>query len=208
MTALFIVFEGLDGSGTSTQSRLLADYLKTSGETRVHLTAEPSSGPIGQMIRTAMSGRLRFNQDEAAFDKQMAYLFAADRNDHLFNDTDGVVKLKQSGDHVISTRYFFSSYAYHCDTDEDFAFVRMLNAEFPDPDAVIYIDIAVDASTERLSERAHLDRYENSEKLTKVRRSYERGLACYSGPLLRVLGHEDPREIHDRIVAFIDSLRN
>lgn len=102
----FIVFEGLDGSGTSTQSQLLQNALLEKGE-KVHLTCEPSPGPIGNMIRQAMQGRILFSKQDDEFDQQMAYLFAADRYDHLNNPVDGVLKLVNEGFYVISTRYFF-----------------------------------------------------------------------------------------------------
>lgn len=206
MKPLFIVFEGLDGSGTSTQSRMLVRHLSNGGGARAHLTSEPSSGPIGQMIRSALSGRLQFSSDDSLYDQQLAYLFAADRHDHLWNDTDGVMRLLERGTHVVSTRYFFSSFAYHCRTEGELAFVRSLNAKFPDPDAVIFIDVGVDVSTGRLAERPHLDRYESVEKLHAVRAAYERSFESYSGPFLRVDGTEPADAIHAGITTFVDAL--
>ncbi len=204
MKPLFVVFEGLDGSGTSTQAQLLADRLKLEGS--VHLTSQPSSGPIGQMIRSALAGRVRFMADDEAFDRQMAYLFAADRHDHLFNDVDGILATLKKGLHVVCTRYTFSSFAYHCRSDDDFDFVRALNAPFPEPDAVIYIDVPVNLAAARVARRSYPDRYENARKLEIVRSAYERGLKCYSGPLLRVAGGDEPEAIHSRIIEFIGSV--
>jgi dTMP kinase len=206
MRPLFIVFEGLDGSGTSTQSRMLLDHLRAVRGERAHLTSEPSGGPIGQMIRSALSGRLAFSSDDTLYDHQLAYLFAADRHDHLWNDTDGVMRLLERGEHVVCTRYFFSSYAYHCRDAEELAFVRSLNAKFPDPDAVIFIDVAVETSAGRLAERPHLDRYESVEKLRTVRAAYEDSFEQYQGPLLRVSGTDRPEAIHARIAGFVDGL--
>ncbi|WP_375286135.1 dTMP kinase [Sphingomonas sp.] len=206
MKPLFIVFEGLDGSGTSTQSRMLCEYLRTERGQKVQLTAQPSGGPVGQMIRSALSGRLRFSADEALYDRQLAHLFAADRHDHLWNDTDGVMRLLERGEHVVCTRYFFSSYAYHCRTEDDIAFVRALNADFPDPNAVIFIDVEVDTSAKRLAERASLDRYESEEKLVQVRAAYERSFDLYNGPLLRISGTEAPSAIHARVASFVEGL--
>jgi len=206
MRPLFIVFEGLDGSGTSTQSRMLLDHLRVGRGERAHLTSEPSSGPIGHMIRSALSGRLSFSSDDRLYDHQLAYLFAADRHDHLWNDNDGVMRLLERGEHVVCTRYFFSSYAYHCRDAEDIAFVRELNAKFPDPDAVIFIDVPVEISTGRLAERPHLDRYESAEKLQLVRSAYEKSFELYKGPLLRVLGTDQPGDIHNKITKFITDL--
>ena len=133
LNAKFIVFEGLDGSGTSTQASMLEKRLTQEGA-RCHLTSEPSGGPVGQMIRQAFKGRLRFSQSPERFDQQMAHLFSADRLDHLYNDWDGVVPMLERGISVISTRYFFSSYAYHCTREEDWALIKRLNCDFPNPD--------------------------------------------------------------------------
>lgn len=200
---LFIVFEGLDGSGTSTQANLLTDYYRDSAR-QVFLTTEPTSGPIGQQIRSAFSGRLRFSEVPATFDRQMAYLFAADRFDHLHNEKDGVLHKLQAGISVISTRYFFSSFAYHCSTDEDFEQVTLLNSAFPNPDLTIYVDVPVDTSVERLSKRSTLETYENEKKLRAVRANYERIFSDYKGRLLRVDGTKSVDAIHREIVGTID----
>jgi dTMP kinase len=208
MEPLFIVFEGIDGSGTSTQARLLSDQLEQTLRQRVRLTSEPSLGPVGQIIRMAMSGRMSFSSDARAFDHQMAYLFAADRYDHLYNDTNGVLKLRSEGFFVISTRYYFSSLAYHCETDDDFELVKALNARFPLPDLTIYLDISPEESMLRLSRRSNLDKYENVQKLAFVRRNYEAIFSDYKGRLLRVAGHKPEQSIHSDVLAAVRRLAN
>ncbi|MGR5963616.1 dTMP kinase [Bacillus cereus] len=173
MKNLFVVFEGIDGSGTSTQSSLLRDYFVQKNQ-NVKLTAEPSSGPIGHLIREGLKKRVVFSENTKHFDHQMAYLFAADRHDHLYNDVDGVYKLLNEGNHVISTRYYFSSLAYHCASIEDFKLVKGLNNEFPNPDLVIYIDNPIEVSLQRLQQRTVQDVYENKEKLLKVKENYKK----------------------------------
>lgn len=150
-----------------------------------------------------MSGRMRFSSDALVFDRQMAYLFAADRHDHLYNDTNGVLKLVSEGYFVVSTRYYFSSFAYHCDTDEEFELVRSLNARFPPPDLTIYLDISVKISIDRLKRRASLDKYENAKKLSVVKRNYERIFAEYDGPLLRLSGEDSEQSIQSRILEAV-----
>ncbi|MET3855382.1 dTMP kinase [Rhizobium sp. OAE497] len=198
----FIVFEGLDGSGTSTQASRLYEYLRRLG-TPVALTTEPSSGPIGQQIRSAFSGRLRFSSEASTFDRQMAYLFAADRFDHLNNDIDGILGQLKSGVKVISTRYFFSSFAYHCTSEDDFEIVRTLNSAFPNPDYTIYVDVPVEVSLERLAKRSSLDTYENEEKLRKVKDNYDRIFSSYHGRFLKVDGTLAELDIHKEILEFV-----
>lgn len=200
MKNLFIVFEGIDGSGTSTQSSLLRDYFVQQGINAV-LTEEPSSGPIGNLLRQGLKKRVVFSKDEKRFDEQMAYLFAADRHDHLYNDVDGVFKLLGEGKHVICTRYYFSSLAYQA--DEGYEFVYDLNKRFPKPDLVIYIDNPIETSLKRLQQRTVQDIYENREKLLRVKEQYSKIFSSYDGKLTKVNGDESIQEVHTKIVNFI-----
>ena len=198
MLGKFIVFEGIDGSGTSTQSELLKDFLLDNNINAV-TTCEPSSGPIGNMIREGFKKRLSFVRDEKLFDEQMAYLFAADRHDHIHNEVDGIYYLNNKGITAISTRYFFSSLVYHVNNDEEYNFVKKLNEKFPLPDLTIYIDNPVEISLKRISLRAHRDAYENKEKLEKVKLNYKRVFEEYNKNLLIIDGSKSIDEIHNEI---------
>lgn len=212
MKGKFIVFEGIDGSGTSTQAELLLQYYRKKNET-CYLTCEPSSGPIGNMIRQGMKGRITFSKGENPvldkgdlFDEQMAYLFAADRHDHLYNSVDGVINQVNSGAVVISTRYFFSSFAYHCSSDEDFALVKTLNSKFPNPDLVIYMNNPVGESIKRMSVRAFADEYENEKKLKLVSSNYKKVFSEYRGEYLEIDATDNVNNIHRKIVERIENL--
>lgn len=196
----FIVFEGLDGSGTSTQSQLLQNALLEKGE-KVHLTCEPSPGPIGNMIRQAMQGRILFSKQDDEFDRQMAYLFAADRYDHLNNPVDGVLKLVNEGFYVISTRYFFSSLAYHVTDDDSSLLVERLNSDFPNPDLLIYLDNPVESSIKRLNSRTVLDKYEEENKLTIVSENYKNIISNYNGEKLVLSALDSKEKIHAEIIT-------
>ncbi|MDO9031990.1 MAG: dTMP kinase [Hydrogenophaga sp.] len=203
--AKFIVFEGLDGSGTSTQAALLEKRLNQEGH-RCHLTSEPSAGPVGQMIRQAFKGRLRFSQAADRFDQQMAHLFSADRFDHLYNEWDGVIPMLARGMSVISTRYFFSSYAYHCTCEEDWALVERLNRDFPNPDLLVYLRNPVAESVRRLQIRATLDSYETPDKLSQVSANYERVLDGYPGRKVVIDATRPPQDIHESIVQHLKEI--
>ncbi|RYH53414.1 MAG: dTMP kinase [Alcaligenaceae bacterium] len=198
MRPQFIVFEGLDGSGTSTQASMLEKALLADGR-KVMLTSEPSPGPVGNMIRQAFKGRIKFQADQEKFDRQMAYLFAADRYDHLYNDIDGVIPMMTRGMTVISTRYYFSSFAYHCSQAEHWELVHRLNQDFPAPDLLVYLRNPVDESVRRLSNRPTLDSYETAEKLTVVAQNYERIFAEFIGRKIVLNATQGANEIHKSI---------
>ncbi|MBO5328835.1 MAG: dTMP kinase [Clostridia bacterium] len=163
----FIVFEGIDGSGKSTQIKSLAKYLTAKG-IPCYITCEPTDSPFGSLIHQCMTGRVETD------DKTIAGLFVADRLDHLFNKKNGIIDKINSGITVLSDRYYFSSYAYHG------AFMPMewvieanrLSAEALKPDVNIFIDVEPEVSVERLKSRGATERYEKLESMRKIREKY------------------------------------
>ena len=165
---LFIAFEGLDGSGKSTQVKLLCENMKNAG-LKVHTTSEPTDGAIGSIIRNIM-------KDKSDVDHRIiAGLFVADRLDHLLNKTNGILKKMEEGYSVITDRYYFSSYAYqgaHMSLDWVIE-ANSLSADILKPDLNIYIDIPPDISIERLKkDRSSTELYETRENLNIVRKKY------------------------------------
>ena len=135
----FFVLEGIDGSGTTTQLDLVGKKLIAEGFP-VFQTFEPTKGPIGALIREALSGKARIGQHA------LAHLFAADREEHV-NGPGGIREALEKGSIVLSDRYFFSSLAYQTISDEpDLAFT--LNSRFPLPQALFFLDIDPDISLE------------------------------------------------------------
>lgn len=202
---MFIVFEGIDGAGTTTQAGLLKDYFISRGQNAV-VSPEPSEGAIGKLIREALQGKILAIQDRKKFDEQMAYLFAADRYHHLYNDTDGVIKLTQRDrTHVITPRYYFSSLAYNCSNPEEFELVSNLNQRFPNPDLVIYLDVPVEVSLERIKNRSLKEIYEHKEKLIEVSANYNRIFSNYKNALLRLDGTKEIETVNREIAKFITS---
>jgi dTMP kinase len=165
---LFLALEGIDGSGKSTQSRLLKERLEQTGH-KVYCTFEPTDSPIGKMIRDIFSGRMEGDH------RVIAGLFVADRLDHLLNSQYGLLKKLEEGYIVITDRYYFSSYAYH-GTHMPMPWVieaNALAAELLRPDLNIYIDISPEESMKRLQKgRETLELYETLENLRAVREKY------------------------------------
>ena len=168
MKNAFIAIEGIDGSGKSTQAAILAAALRNEG-LPVHLTAEPTRGPIGKMIREIFSGKMP--ADEHA----IAALFVADRIEHLTNNHDGILKLLQEGETVITDRYYFSSYAYH-GAHIDMNWVMAANSicsHMCKPHLNIFIDVSPEVAMQRIiASRDEHERYETLENLKKVRAKY------------------------------------
>lgn len=199
---LFIVFEGVDGAGSSTQAQMLQDYFTRVGQKSV-ISPEPSSGPIGKLLRTFLGGKNDFDHQDL-YDQQMAYLFAADRHYHLYNNLEGVYSLTRKNIHVISTRYYFSSLAYNGKTKKDYDFVSILNQKFPPPDLVIYLDIPVELALKRMCDRPLKEIYETQEKLLKVRERFTEIFANYPHKILKLDARENQNIIHEKIVNYLE----
>ncbi len=148
----FIVFEGIDGAGTTTQAQRLVASLETGGIPAC-FTCEPSTEPPGVLIRDILAG------DDEVQPETLALLFAADRREHLFHPLRGIQSLITKGTTVVCDRYVFSSYAYQGVTT-GIDLVVALNHDFPMPDHLFFIDTSPDESDRRLQTRPRRDRFE------------------------------------------------
>ncbi len=164
----FIVFEGIDGSGKSTQIKNISKRLEILGN-KIYSTFEPTDGPIGLLIRQMLSGKVATDQ------RTIASLFAADRTDHLVNQENGVCLKVDQGEMVLCDRYYFSSYAYHAQyIDMEWVIhANSLNADILRPDVTIFIDVDPDICFERIKlSRSNFDMYEKIDVMKKVRANY------------------------------------
>ena len=164
----FIVFEGIDGSGKTTQINLLKQKIESLGIKCLE-TREPSDGPIGVMIRQCLTGRMQM--DEAA----LAALFAADRLDHISNSTNGLKNKIDNGIAVISDRFVLSNYAYQS-VKAPLEWVMQLNSQATTilrPDCHIFIDVDPEITLDRMANgRFEKELFENKTRLTQVREKY------------------------------------
>ena len=164
----FIVLEGIDGAGTSTQIKKLVQ----SNPNKYIATAEPTSGPTGKFLRQMLAGD--FKVDE----RTNAYLFAADRCEHIFGK-GGVKELCESGKTVVSDRYFFSSLAYQS-VSCGLELPQLLNSPFPLPEYLFFFDINPEISLGRVNARnGHKEIYENIEAQKKIAALYEKVISMY-----------------------------
>ena len=151
---MYIVFEGIDGAGKSTQIKMLKEWLEANGF-RVETLVEPTDSEVGKLIRRILE---RPDADTDKFQKILALLFAADRM--MIMD-----KLEDKSKIIISDRSFISSLAYQ----EPAEWVEVLNRYAKKPDLLILLDLDVAKSVARTSGK---DTFENEKFLTHVRDNY------------------------------------
>ncbi len=159
----FVVFEGIDGSGTTTQCRMLAERVETTGR-ETWTTSEPTRGPVGRLLRDILAGRT------AAAPETIAYLFAADRSDHL-HGSNGIIDRLERGELVVCDRYKYSSLAYQS-VENDCGLVSDLNRRFADPDIVFFVDLPASVAEQRIADRPLREIYERTEFQEQVRSRY------------------------------------
>ena len=166
----FIVFEGIDGAGKSTQIQLLKESLQAEGR-RVYCTAEPTESVSGGLLRDALGGVSKRTTCE------LAAMFVLDRIFHNVNPVHGIEKMLAEGIDVICDRYYYSSLAYQ-GSDTDFTWVRDMNLNCPEirkPDVCIFLDLTPEQSMARIEGgRVTKEIYETDEKLTRVRNQFYR----------------------------------
>ncbi|MFX0029203.1 MAG: dTMP kinase [Candidatus Hermodarchaeota archaeon] len=160
--SFFIVLDGVDGSGTTTHSQLLASFLKYNGF-KVHLTHEPSKNEIGKLIRN-------FLKNKEIPPTTDALLFAADRDLHYHNE---IKKKLAEGYIVISDRYIESSIIYQSVQSDNISveWVKELNKFVGLPELTIILDIDPKLAIARKNEE-ELEKFEDSSFLDKVRDLY------------------------------------
>lgn len=204
----FVVIEGIDGAGTTTQARLLGERLRSAGR-RVHVTAEPSAGAVGAIVRQILSGRLRGRAPDGPFDADaLALLFAADRLDHVRTE---ILPALEAGIDVVSDRYTLSSLAYQSLTTGDPRWVRAINARAPAPDVTILLQVAPTIAFARRSRASHArEIFEKAEFQRRVARSYERAVAVLrrGGERVELVdGAAAPGEVAAAIDRIVEGLR-
>lgn len=161
----FVVLEGLDGSGQTTQSELLKDFL-ISKEHSAIVTKEPTQeSDAGKRIRRIL------DMQETASPKEFQELFARDRKYHLQHS---IIPALQQGNLVISDRYFFSSFAYGAAEEVDLEYLIQINNEFLLPDLSFFLNVRPELCMERMKERGKpLSYFENLDRLGKTWNVFE-----------------------------------
>ncbi len=185
----FIVIEGLDGSGQSTQASLLKDWL--SGI----LTKEPTKDSLaGKKIKKILE------KEETISPFELQKLFADDRKEHLENV---VISALKKGSAVISDRYFFSSFAYGSSEGLDLDSLIEMNQDFLLPDLTIILKVAPELCLKRIKQRGSLvTLFEKTEKLRKVWDEYEK-LANKFDNVYIIDGEKTIEEVFNKVKSLV-----
>ena len=199
---MFIALEGIDGSGKSTQTAMLREYMKKCGR-HVHETREPSDLRIGRMIRQYLTGELK------ADNRVIAALFVADRLEHILDAEQGLLKKRNDGYDIITDRYYFSSYAYQS-VDMPMDWIINANsaaAELMKPDVTIFIDITPEAAMSRISaNREGTELFETTDRLRATRDKYFEAFKKLrdSENVVIIDGSGDAETVHGLIVKTVE----
>jgi dTMP kinase len=193
-----IVLEGIDGSGTTTQTERLVEYLRQQGHTAVS-TREPSAGPIGHLLREVLLGQHRMPGGVSVDGRTMALLFAADRIDHLQREIEPLLAAETD---VVSDRYLMSSLVYQAE-EADREWVALLARGVRPPDLTILLDIPVElAAQRRLLAGRPEERYDADSYLGRVADNYRR-LARADASVVILDGSASRNEVTAAAVAAV-----
>jgi dTMP kinase len=163
---MFIAFEGLDGSGSSTQVRLLSERLERTGH-KTLVTKEPTgTNPIGRLIREVLQHRFETSPEG------LQLLFAADRAEHLRVD---ILPALKEGKIVLTDRYLFSTIAFGSYGVTDMDWLKQLNRLYPLPDITFLFKLDPELCIQRIQGRGTtFELFEKAEKLKVIWKNYEK----------------------------------
>lgn len=206
-----IVIEGVDGAGTTTQVAQLSAALRARSQA-VHETREPTSGPIGALLRLCLTGRLVTPGPmgvRAPSWQTMALMFAADRQDHVDAEIN---PLLEEGITVVSDRYYHSSVAYQSlsasDGEAAIEWVRTLNAHARKPDLTIVLDVSSEEAAARRRQRGGRELFDDDELQARLVEFYARLERHFPGEAIaHVSGEGSVEAIASAILSQVDLRR-
>jgi dTMP kinase len=195
---MFIAFEGIDGSGKSTQAKMLFEYLHKKG--KCIFTHEPTDGATGRFIKELLGGEHSIDQ------MALQLLFVSDRAEHV----NGLIlpKIKE-GYSVVTDRYMFSSIAYGAASGVDAEWLRKVSGKFPLPDATFVCDVDPEIAVQRIGKRndkkESVAYFEKLSFLSSARSEFRSMSGLYKNYYV-VDSSGTVEEIHSNIIRIVNSL--
>lgn len=187
-----IVFEGTDGTGKSTQLRLLGDYLQDKGHS-ILTTREPTEGHHGQKIRSLYMDRDRYSREEEL------ELFLADRREHV---QQVLAPALEQGKVILCDRYFLSTVAYQGARGFDPEHILELNHFAPDPDLALLFQVPLDTGLSRITSGRgeELNDFEQRDNLARVAAIF----SAIKRPYIRPIDARGPiAEVHRLVIECV-----
>jgi len=193
----FIVIEGLDGSGKSSQVELAVNFLKEQGK-EVIVTKEPTmDSEYGLQIRRVLKGEITKEPLE------LQKLYVDDRREHLKNK---VIPALGKGKYVVSSRYYFSTFAYGGSEGLNVNMLIEMNKEFLVPDLAIIIDSSPENCIQRIEKRGEgIDYFEKIEKLKRINEFYKKMPGMFEHVIL-VNGERPISQVSQEIKSLLEKL--
>lgn len=200
----FIVLEGIDGAGTTTQTVRLVERLRAEApKTPVRATREPSDGPVGALVRQVLTGRAVIPGGRAPGWATMALLFAADRMDHVEAEIEPILA---QGGIVVSDRYDASSLAYQSVSsgrggETAVAWIRELNKHALRPDLTVVLDLPSDIAAARREVRGEAAQLYEQNEVQRALVEFYRDLARHmpSDRVVIIDGRGTIDDVHRRV---------
>lgn len=192
----FVVFEGLDGSGQSTQAALLADYFIKQGE-KVLLTKEPTKTTVaGKKISQVLDEKIKISP------LALQELFVKDRAEHLKKE---IIPALKQGKIVISDRYFFSTLAFG-GLDVPMNELVRLNDKFIYPDIIFFLRVRPEECLRRIVSRGEgIKFFEKLNKLKKILKNYQKTIKIFTS-VATINGEKSIEAISKKIISSLKKI--
>ncbi|HZX19731.1 MAG TPA: dTMP kinase [archaeon] len=167
MKPLFIVFEGIDGSGKGTIIKETKSFLLQNGVSQkdIFVTAEPTNGFYGKKVREL----LKTSPKPELNAPQFLDLYVADRKEHIEKELLPALKENKI---ILCDRYKYSTFVYQALQGIPVEKIKKLHEGMPVPDLIFILDVPAKTALERISKRKQLDSFEKKDFLEKVRNGF------------------------------------
>lgn len=193
---MFIVFEHIDGSGGTTQIKLLEDWLWENTSNEVEIGCEPTNGTTGKFIRKILQKKINIREQDI-----LTGLFIADRNEHMKEVNDFLNE--DSRNIYICDRYYYSNMVYNAYDELGMNRIEEVNSIFRKPDLCFFIDVEPETAISRIENRGEeKELFETLGYLRTVKERYE--ILCKQGKMIKVDGNRSKEEVFEDIKKIIE----